>query len=384
MGKKRLRHGFTTGSAATAAAKAALLCLLGKDVPHGGMDIPLPDGGRLTIPIERVDTFDGYTRATVIKDAGDDPDATHRARISCTVLLKPGQSGSQVTLRGGRGVGRATRPGLPISPGEPAINPGPRRQLRKAVKECFSAAGAEPADVEITIEVANGEKIAKKTLNPRLGIVGGISILGTRGTVVPFSNEAYEETITLCMEVAKASKLDTIALSTGGKSEKCLRRLFPGLPDEGSIQIADFFAFSLREAAKRGFTRVIYGCFFGKLVKVAQGHAYTHAKTALIDFPVLATWCESAGIEKEKATAVIGANTAREVLEMISHHERKQDVLTLLMEKALASGRRFALRQALLEVCLFSFDGTLLGRLSSPAEPQCGACKRREGMDEKS
>ena len=344
------------------------------------MDIPLPEEGRLTIPIDRVGMFDGYARATVIKDGGDDPDATHRARISCTVLLKPGGHGNQVLLRGGKGVGRVTKPGLPIPPGEPAINPGPRKQLQKAVQECFLETGTAPMGLEITIEVADGEKIARKTLNSRLGIVGGISILGTRGTVMPFSNEAYEETIALSLDVAEALGLDTIALCTGGKSEKFLRRLFPELPDEACIQVADFFAFSLEEATRRRFSRIIYGCFFGKLVKVAQGHEYTHARTALIDFHLLAEWCRAAGIEGHKAKAIMGANTARHVLSMISDDEHKRAVVQLLMQKALSNGTRFVTQEVALEICAFAFDGTLLGRLSSAGVCATGGCGFSNGV----
>ncbi|MCD6307118.1 MAG: cobalt-precorrin-5B (C(1))-methyltransferase [Deltaproteobacteria bacterium] len=367
-GKKRLRHGFTTGSAATAAAKAALLSLLGKKVVQGKVDIPLPEEGRLTIPIDRVGMFDGYARATVIKNGGDDPDATHRARISCTVLLKPGGHGNQVLLRGGKGVGRVTKPGLPIPPGEPAINPGPRKQLQKAVQECFLETGTAPMGLEITIEVADGEKIARKTLNSRLGIVGGISILGTRGTVIPFSHEAYEGTITLSLDVAEALGLETVALCTGGKSEKFLQALFPELPEEASIQVADFFAFSLKEAAQRRFSHIIYGCFFGKLIKVAQGHEYTHAGRALIDFRLLAEWCKAAGINGQKAGAVVRANTAREVLDIISHDTRKEDVIQTLIGKAVSNGRCFIPPKVCLEVCLFGFDGTLLGRRLASGE----------------
>jgi len=374
MGKKRLRHGFTTGSAATAAAKAALLCLLDKKAHKGKVDIPLPEEGRLMIPIERLDLSDGSAWATVIKDGGDDPDVTHRARISSTVRLLPGEEPDRVVIEGGEGVGRVTKPGLPIPPGEPAINPGPRRQLHKAVHECFLEVGAAPMGVEITIEVADGEKIARRTLNPRLGIVGGISILGTRGTVVPFSHEAYKETINLSMDVAQALGLKTIALSTGGKSEKFLQTLFPEMPEEASIQVADFFAFSLKNAARRHFSRLIYGCFFGKLVKVAQGHEYTHARTALIDFPLLAQWCKATGVDRHKARAVTGANTARYVLDVISDDEHQRDVIRFLLQKALSNGTRFIPKEVVLEVCVFAFDGKLLGRLSSADAFNTGEC----------
>jgi len=183
--------------------------------------------------------------------------------------------------------------------------------------------------------------------------------------VIPFSHEAYEETITLSLDVAQALGLTTVAFSTGGKSEKFLRRLFPEFPEECFIQVADFFAFALKEGAGRGFERVIYGCFFGKLIKVAQGHEYTHAKTALIDFRLLADWCESGGIEGRKAREVLGANTARHVLDMISDNEHKRDVVQLLLRKALLNGTRFVPQEVVLEVCVFAFDGTLLGTLSS-------------------
>lgn len=334
------------------------------------------------IPVERVDTFSGYARATVIKDGGDDPDATHRARISSAIRLLSGIRPGSVVIKGGKGVGRVTKPGLPIPPGEPAINPAPRRQLKAAVNECFQETGRKPAGVEIVIEVADGEKIAGRTLNPRLGIVGGISILGTRGTVIPFSHEAYEETISLSMGVAQALGLDVAAVTTGGKSERFLRNLFPELNEECFIQIADFFAFSLKEAARRRFARLIYACFFGKLVKIAQGHEYTHAKTSRIDFRLLAEWGESAGISRNKAVAITGANTARHAMEMIRDDKHRKDFFQLIMHKALANGRRFVPRKVSLELYFFAFDGTLMGRLLSPGEPHPkGPGKQTGGMD---
>ena len=155
-------------------------------------------------------------------------------------------------IEGGTGVGKVTRPGLPVPVGESAINPVPRRQIKEALLECLEEAGVRSA-VSVTVEVANGEKIAKKTLNPRLGIIGGVSILGTRGTVKPFSNKAYKDTITMSMDVAKAEGLNAIVLSTGGRSERFLKELLPDFPETAFIQVADFFSFSFKEAAKRGF-----------------------------------------------------------------------------------------------------------------------------------
>jgi len=355
---KRLREGFTTGSAAAAGAKAALLCLVGLGVLKE-VKIALPAGGRLTIPIERVETVGEGARATVRKDGGDDPDATHKARIMSTVRLLPGGHDGEVFIEGGIGVGKVTRPGLPVSVGESAINPVPRRQIKGAVLEGLEEAGVESA-VSVVIEVANGEKIAKKTLNPRLGILGGISILGTRGTVKPFSNKAYKDTITMSMDVAKAEGLNTVALTTGGRSERFLKELLPGFPETAFIQVADFFSFSFKEAAERGFRHILYSCFFGKLVKMAQGFPYTHARKSRIDFGRLASWSRNKGLGTEKARAVSGANTAREALSIIQEESCGDEIIHYVLEKALISARGFAGPLPDITYYLFDFRGRLL------------------------
>ncbi len=358
MAGKRLRTGFTTGSAAAAAAKAAVFCLAGRrDLSE--VEIPLPEKGRMTIPIEGVELFDGIARAMVIKDGGDDPDATHRARIICMVRIEPERLEEGVTIKGGRGVGRVTRQGLPVAVGEAAINPAPRRQIRKAVAEALLESGLKGA-VTVTVEVPDGEKIAKKTLNPRLGIVGGISILGTRGTVIPFSNEAYRETITLAMDVARAGGASTVVLSTGGRSEKFLRWRRPDLSESCLIQVADFFSFSLREAAKRGFKEIIYACFFGKLVKMAQGYPHTHARKSRIDFDTLARWCALAGMERRKARAIKNANTAREVLRVVTEDMHGKEIIGQIVKRALFWARKFSGPSPDLTYYLFDTEGKLL------------------------
>lgn len=359
-GKRQLREGFTTGSAAAAAAKAALLYLrLGK--PLKEVEIPLPAGGRLVIPVERVAPIEGGSRATVIKDAGDDPDVTHRAGITVTVRIDPGGDRTRIAIEGGRGVGRVTRPGLPVAVGEPAINPAPRKQIRDAVREALEETGSKGA-VSVLVEVADGERIARKTLNPRLGIIGGISILGTRGTVKPFSNEAYRDTITLSMDVARAQRLTALALTTGGKSEKFLKREIPDLPDVSFIQVADFFAFSMKEAVKREFRHIHYACFFGKLIKMAQGHPYTHARDSAIDFDLVARWAREQGMDPGEAEKIKGANTGREVRERIKGDRRGVRILRSITEKALQSARMFAGPVPDLSFYLFDFDGERLVR----------------------
>jgi len=358
MAKKRLRHGFTTGSAAAAGSKAGIVYIATKKNLKE-IDIPLPEARRLTIPIERIEEIGNGSRVTVIKDAGDDPDVTNRAKIRSTVYLFPeGKSGS-IGIEGGEGVGRVTRPGLPIGIGEPAINPVPRQQIREAVLEGLKETGIT-GSVSVTIDVVNGEKIAKKTLNPRLGIIGGISILGTRGTVIPFSNEAWMDTITMSMDVARAHGINIIALSTGGRSEKLLMAERPDIPELAFIQVADFFSFSLKEAAKRGFHDILYACFFAKLIKMAQGHPYTHARKSRIDFHLLSQWALSLKMTEEKAHGIARANTAREALGIILKDPKGKKILQSVAKRAIESARGFAGRSPNLTYYLFDFNGKLL------------------------
>ena len=358
MARKRLREGFTTGSAATAGAKAALLFLSGKKRLNK-VNIPLPVGGRLSVPVAQIERIGQGARVTIIKDAGDDPDVTHKAKIRATVKFVQSKAGEDIIIRGGKGVGKVTRPGLPIPVGEPAINPAPRRQIREAVREGLTESGLR-GTVSVTIDVVDGEKIAKKTLNPRLGIVGGISILGTRGTVKPFSNKAYRETITASMDVAKAGGLNVIALSTGGKSEGFLKKEYPELSEVAFIQVADFFSFSLQEAVRRGFQDIFYVCFFGKIIKMAQGHPYTHAKDSRIDFDLLAEWCVSLGMNEEKTRIIKKANTGREARGVIRGDENGEIIFNDIVKRAILSARTFASPLPNITYYLFDFDGKLL------------------------
>ncbi len=355
--KGRLRTGFTTGSAAAAAAKAALQAMGNGKAPER-VNIPLPEEGRLDIPVERVEVGDGAARALVIKDAGDDPDVTHKAEIWCSVVIHPKERGG-VIIKGGKGVGMVTKPGLPVPVGEPAINPAPRRQIKRAVEEAMGETGLS-GTVVVTIDVPKGEELAKKTFNPRLGIMGGISILGTRGTVIPYSHEAYRETIRAGLDVARAQGLETIVFSTGGRSEKFIMAHLQTLPKESFVQIADFFAFSLKEAARRGFRRIMISCFFGKLVKMAQGYPYTHARESRLDFEKLAAWAKACGVEEWLAQKIASANTAREVLELVLSSSKPGLFISSVMERAALKARGFAGPLPELSYYLFSMEGGLL------------------------
>ena len=356
-----LREGFTTGSAVAAAAKAAtIFLLLGERLDR--VDIPLPPGGRLVVPVAGLNPVPLGVRGVVIKDGGDDPDATNGAHIQATVRLEPGEAG-QVRIEGGTGVGVVTRPGLPLAEGEAAINPIPRGQIAAAVREALGIAGDRAGysgGVRVTVSVPEGARIARKTMNPRLGIVGGVSILGTRGTVKPFSHEGYQASIRQALDVAMAAGSNTVAFATGRRSEELLMGVRPELPEHVFIQAADQFVFSLQEAAQRGFDEILYGCFFGKLVKMAQGFADTHARSGSLDFPLLADWCQEAGVEAERVGHIATANTARQVLGMLDRDEAGDQALRLILDKALDRARIAAGKEPDIALYVFDFEDRIL------------------------
>ena len=375
-----LREGFTTGSAATAAAMAAFARLLGAEVQEF-VSCPLPpfeetdDGllfpaGRLDIPISSVMLHEknNSVRALVIKDGGDDPDATHQAGIEAEVALCPAEhllphegeiflpGPPPLVLRGGRGIGRVTLPGLPVAVGEPAINPVPRKQILAGLKE-VAAQYACKAGLVVTLSVPNGESIARKTLNPRLGILGGISILGTHGTVRPYSHDAWKASILEGLSVAQAVNCPRILLTTGRRSERLLNGLFPHEREQAFVQVADFAEFSLRSAVESGFRDIIWGCFFGKLVKLAQGQGHTHAHSAPLDMNSLALWCaESASQDaSDLKRAIAACTTANQALDLILPRPDAMKILHSLAQKAKHVAESFA-PGASVRLYLFSLD----------------------------
>ena len=358
-----LRHGFTTGTAAAAAAKAATLHLLAGQA-QARVDVPLPVGGRMDISILESRPDDDGIMAAVIKDGGDDPDVTHRAVIRARVRTHPG---TDIVLRGGPGVGTVTRPGLPVAVGLPAINPVPREQITLAVTEAMTAISADTTGLEVEIRVDRGEELAKKTFNPRLGIIGGISILGTRGTVKPFSNAAYQATIRQCLDVMQACEVKTPCLTTGGRSERFLRQALPQTSETACVQVADFFSFSMREVGRRGFNSVLWGVFFGKLVKQAQGHRYTHARSSELDLTILAKWCAQCGFTPQICQEVVGANTAMQVLELLTPLPESSNLFALLTDKAAAFARLFCGREVRVGYLLFDFTGQVLHQTTEAA-----------------
>ena len=326
--RKVLRSGYTTGACAAAAAKAAVLCLLGRDNP-GRIEIPFPDGSRHEFAICRY----GAALATVVKDAGDDPDVTNGAEIGAEVRwLDEAGGGEQIMLVNGPGVGMVTKPGLPVAVGEPAINPVPRRMIREAVAEALMEGGRDSRTVEVRIFVRDGEILAEKTLNRRLGVVGGLSILGTTGIVRPVSAKAWTDTIEASMEVARAAGLAEVVLATGRTSEAAVQRRL-GLPEEALVMMGDYLHYALAAAARHGFARVHLAAMWAKLIKAALAVPQTHVRNGALEVRQAAELLADLGLDEMTAGELASANTARQIYQQLKARER-DDLVAAVARRA--------------------------------------------------
>ena len=355
--KGPLRRGWTTGACAAAAAKAAYSALL-----HGGFPDPvtitLPNGATPGFALAEQRAGDGAACAGIVKDAGDDPDVTHGALIRSEVRLLP--PGSGVRFRAGPGVGTVTRPGLPLPPGEPAINPSPRRMIEQALASVRSS-----PDALVTISVPGGEALALRTLNGRLGIVGGLSILGTTGIVVPFSCAAWIDSIRRGIDVARGTGLDHVAGSTGRTSEEAVQRLH-ALPETALIEMGDFAGGMLKYLRLHPVPRITIAGGIGKITKLAQGRLDLHSGRGGVDRDALAAIAAEAGVPAADVPRIAAANTAA-------------DGFAIAREAGVALGDRIAARAwqvaagvlgdglpgdvpVELEIVLFDAQGALSGR----------------------
>ena len=269
-----LHSGLTTGTCATAAAVAATIRLTEGRMPDE-VPVTLPDGETIHVAVAY-----GVGYASVIKDAGDDPDVTNGIEIRAAV-----EPADTFQILGGKGVGTFTLPGFDFPPGEAAINKAPREMLRANIRE----------NVRITISVPDGEEIARRTFNPRLGIVGGISIIGVSGIVKPFSEEAFIHSIRKCMEVAKASDTERVVINSGFKSERYLKTLYPDLPAQAFVQYGNFIGETLKMANELAFPNVTLGVMLGKAVKLAKGHLDTHSRKTVMDKAFISEMLDEAG-----------------------------------------------------------------------------------------
>lgn len=305
-----LKRGWTTGACAAAAAKAALTALLTGAFPDP-VSIRLPKGDEPAFALAMESLTGGSAKAGIVKDAGDDPDVTHGLTIIAEVRLGP--PGSGIRFAAGEGIGTVTRPGLPLAVGEPAINPVPRAIMSAIVAEVCAAHGARP-DVDITISIPGGEAVAQKTWNPRLGIVGGLSILGTTGVVHPFSCAAWIHSIHYGIDVARAAGLTRIAGSTGSTSEASVQQLHR-LPDAALIDMGDFAGGMLKYLRAHPVPNVTIAGGFAKIAKLAQGAMDLHSSRSQIDLAFLADVAIANGLNQNMKDRILQANTAQEVLE---------------------------------------------------------------------
>lgn len=340
MTRKLLKYGYTTGACAAAAAKAAARMLRDRQLVEE-VEITLPIGETVRFSLHGQKIEEHGASCYVVKDAGDDPDVTNGAEIHATVTLTPPLSrrerGPCVVIEGGTGIGRMTKPGLAVRVGEWAINPVPRRMIEEAVLEVFPP-HSSPITLHVTISIPDGEERAKKTLNARLGIVGGLSILGTTGIVKPISAKAWTDTVDAAIDVALACGCGTVVLSTGRTSELVAQYFFgtgdrtqvglkgPGtgksLQEEAFVMMGDHVGYALRSCARKGVKQVVLAGQFAKLLKIACGHEQTHVSSSELDLRMLLEWCAVPNPQSLVPLGPLGsspppsANTAREVLEV--------------------------------------------------------------------
>jgi cobalt-precorrin-5B (C1)-methyltransferase len=351
-----LRRGWTTGTCAAAAAKAAFTALVSGDFPDP-VAVTLPRGERPSFALAMTRMADNAATAGVIKDAGDDPDVTHGALICATVRLAA--AGTGVTFCAGEGVGTVTRAGLPVAPGEPAINPVPRRMIVQAIAEVAAASG-RAADVEVEVSIPGGEALAAKTLNARLGIIGGLSILGTTGIVVPYSCSAWIASIHSGIDVARAAGLTHIVGSTGANSEAAAQKLY-GVSDIALIDMGDFVGGMLKYLRRHPVPRVTIAGGVAKMTKLAQGLTDLHSKRGEVDLAVLAKFAKVAGAGEQVARDIVAANTAAQAF-------------TIAQATGIALGNQVALAaqdtatnivagtEIAIEIVLFDREQNLVGR----------------------
>jgi cobalt-precorrin-5B (C1)-methyltransferase len=352
---KGLRTGWTTGTCASAAAKAAVIGLL-EGAPPSEVEVGLPRGQRVRFAVTGVDRRHPG-RAAVVKDAGDDPDVTDGARVTADAVWAPARSGPGVVeLRAGAGVGIITLPGLGLPVGAPAINPVPARMIRAAIAEVTDR------PVSVTMSVPGGEAMAAKTSNARLGIVGGISILGTTGIVRPFSTAAWRASVVQQIDVASAQGLDHVVLSTGGRTDAAAQRLLPELPVVCFVEVGDFTGVALRRAVVTEIKAVTFVGMAGKITKLAAGILMTHYRRSRVDVDLLAEVARSTGAGPDLVEAATATATARHFTEKCQSSGQLEP-LAELCRRAAAACREFTGGALQVDVIMVDFEGDkVIGR----------------------
>ena len=354
--KGKLRTGFTTGTCATAGAKAGILAILNQkkiDV----VDVTLPKKSKIQIKISSCQ-FDKFSaRCTVIKDGGDDPDVTHGAEIITQISLtgKP----NQIEIDGGEGVGRVTKPGLGLEINSAAINPTPKKMITENIQE-IGGEILEKNGIMVIVSVPKGKELATKTDNPRLGIIGGISILGTSGIVIPYSTASFAASIRQSLDVTIAMGNDTVVLTTGGRSEDFSREIIK-LPDHCFVQMGDFSGYTVQQCAKRPIKKAYVAGFIGKLAKMAMGVKQTHVKGSKVDMQFLSELAQKCNAKNETIKEIKKANTARHVYEIVTK-ENIVGFFDIICSEVYNQLRKHSEANFELNVIMFDFDGKIIGR----------------------
>jgi cobalt-precorrin-5B (C1)-methyltransferase len=353
--KGKMRTGFTTGTCATAGAKAALYCIINQK-KIDDIDVTLPKKSQIKIKIENCKIEKNSATCTVIKDGGDDPDVTHGAEIITQVTLD--DKTGEIDIDGGEGIGRVTKPGLGLDIGAAAINPTPKKMILENILEIAKDLLAKNG-IKVMISVPKGRELAIKTDNPRLGILGGISILGTSGIVVPYSTASFAASIRQSIEVTRAMGDDTVVLTTGGRSEDFTRKIIP-LPDHCFVQMGDFSGYTVQVCAKKGIKKAHVAGFIGKLAKMAMGVKQTHVKGSKVDMEFLAGLAKKCGASQDVIDKIRAANTARHVFEIINENKISGyfDIICAEAHKQLG---KYSDNKFEIEVIMFDFDGRIIG-----------------------
>jgi len=354
--KGKLRTGFTTGTSATAGAKAGILAIINQEKIKF-VDVTLPKKSKIQIKIERCEFDKQKAHCSVIKDGGDDPDVTHGAEI-CTEILLTKNIG-KIEIDGGAGVGRVTKPGLGLEINSAAINPTPKKMIVENILEAGSSL-LKKNGIKVLISVPKGRELALKTDNPRLGIIGGISILGTSGIVVPYSTASFAASIRQSIDVTIAMGNDIVVLTTGGRSEDFSRKII-NLPDHCFVQMGDFSGYTVQQCAKKGIKKAYVAGFIGKLTKIGMGVKQTHVKGSKVDMKFLAEIAQRCGASNDTIEQIRKANTARHVFEIISN-ENLKSYFDVVCSEVYSQLRNHSENKFNIEVIMFDFDGNVIGR----------------------
>ena len=356
--KAKLKTGYTTGSCATAASKAALLSIINQKKIQN-VDILLPKRSHIKIPIHLCEFESEKAKCTVIKDGGDDPDVTHGAEI--VVELSFTKKIGEIQIDGGEGVGMVTKPGLGLEINKSAINPVPKKMITENLREVGEEILLEKG-IRIVISVPKGRELGPKTDNPRLGITNGISILGTSGIVIPFSTAAYAASIRQNLDVSVAMGNDTVVLTTGGRSEDFAKKIID-LPEHCFVQMGDFSGYTIQQCSKKNIKKAYVVGFIGKMAKMAVGIKQTHVKGSKVDMTFLAELAQRCNASQSVISDIKKANTARHVLEIIQKN-KIEGFFDLICAETYKHMREHSKDKVPIDVVLFDFQGNILARKS--------------------